>query len=185
MKTKKIYFMGFIMLIAVLSSLTVDINESKACTTNGNACVKNIECCSGICDTMSTANVCISTSGGVPVCTTGGLIPCGRNCDDINTPDWNESDPCTFCHLILMGQLIIEFLIKMASIFSLLAIIGGGLIYVFSIGSANTIEKAKTVIKYALIGFLTVFIVWAIVDTVMSTMGYKDPLGGKWHILDC
>jgi len=119
-----------------------------------------------------------------PVCTTEGLVPCGRNCDDPATA-WHEDDDCTLCHLILMGQLIIEFLVKMAAIFAILAIIGGGLIYVFSIGSAGTIEKAKTTIKYALLGFLVVFIAWAVIDSILVLMGYIDPIGGDWHMMNC
>ena len=154
------------------------------CTANGDPCTKNIECCSGICDIMSGLNECIATSSGMPVCTTGGLIPCGRNCDVAGTP-WLEDDPCTLCHLILMGQLIIEFLVKMAAIFAILALVAGGLVYVFSIGSAGTIEKAKTIIKYALLGFTVVFIAWAVIGTILTAMGYMDPLGGEWHMMDC
>ena len=155
-----------------------------ACIANGAPCTTNAGCCSGICDTFTGANVCIATSGGAPVCTTGGLIPCGRNCDIIGT-SWHEDEPCTLCHLILMGQLIIEFLVKMAAIFAILALVGGGLVYVFSIGSAGTIEKAKTIIKYALLGFTVVFIAWAVIGTILTAMGYMDPLGGEWHMMDC
>ena len=115
----------------------------------------------------------------------GGLIPCGKSCDDPDTTKWDERDPCTLCHLILMGQLIIEFLVRMAAIFALLAIIGGGLVYIFSIGSASTIEKAKGIIKYALLGFVVVFIAWAVIGTILTSMGYIDPLGGDWHMMDC
>ena len=113
-----------------------------------------------------------------------GLIPCGKNYNDPAT-SWDECADCTLCHLILMGQLIIEFLVKMAAIFAILAIIGGGLIYVFSIGSAGTIEKAKTMIKYALLGFLVVFIAWAVIDSILVLMGYIDPIGGDWHMMNC
>ena len=185
MGMKKIYFAVFIMLIAVSFSLAFDINKSKAqCVINTNPCTANAQCCSGICDIAGGSNLCIATSGGTAVCTTGGLIPCGRNCDVAGTP-WFEDDPCTLCHLVLMGQLIIEFLVKMAAIFALLALIGGGMIYIFSIGSAGTIEKAKGMIKYALLGFVVIFIAWAVITTILTSMGYMDPLGGDWHMMDC
>ena len=84
-----------------------------------------------------------------------------------------------------MGQLIIEFLTKMAAIFAIVALVGGGLVYIFSIGSSGTIEKAKTIIKYALLGFVVVFIAWAVVTSILATMGYIDPVGGDWHVIDC
>lgn len=165
--------------------LTCVAAPPPTCIANGSPCAANADCCSGICDIFGGSNLCIATSGGLPVCTTGGLIPCGRNCDVIATTGWIESDPCTLCHLVLMGQLIIEFLVKMAAVFALLALIGGGLIYVFSIGSAGTIEKAKGMIKYALLGFVVIFIAWAVITTILTSMGYMDPLGGDWHMMDC
>ena len=187
MEIKKIYFAVFIIMLTAGSfSLLFDISKSNAqCVANGSACTANIDCCSGICDIAGGTNKCIATGGGVPVCTTGGLIPCGRNCDDIATTGWKENDPCTLCHLVLMGQLIIEFLVKMAAIFAILALVGGGIVYVFSIGSAGTIEKAKTIIKYALLGFTVIFIAWAVITTILTSMGYMDPLGGDWHMMDC
>jgi hypothetical protein len=121
-----------------------------------------------------------------PDCATeGGLIPCGRGCDDPNTTARNECAPCTLCHIILMGQLIIEFLVKMAAIAAILALVGGGLVYVFAAGNQGTIEKAKTIIKYALFGFVVVFIAWAVVDSILVMMGYIDPINGDWHMMDC
>ena len=120
-----------------------------------------------------------------PDCATeGGLIPCGRSCNDPGTGR-NECVDCTLCHLILMGQLIIEFLVKMAAIFAILALVGGGLVYVFAAGNQGTIEKAKTMIKYALLGFVVVFIAWAVISSILATMGYIDPIGGEWYMMDC
>ena len=115
----------------------------------------------------------------------GGLIPCGKSCDDPDTTKWVETDPCTLCRLILMGQLIIEFLVKMAAIFAIFAIVGGGLLYVLAAGNQGAIEKAKTMIKYALLGFVVVFIAWAVVDSILVMMGYIDPISGEWYIMNC
>lgn len=113
-----------------------------------------------------------------------GLVPCGKNQNDPATA-WNECDSCTLCRLILMGQLIIELLVKMAAIAALVSIAFGGLLYVFSIGSQGTIETAKSMIKYTLIGFVIVFIAWALINTIMATTGYIDPLGGNWYAINC
>ncbi len=119
-----------------------------------------------------------------PVCTSGGLIPCGRSCDDPTT-DWKENNPCTPCSLILMGQLIIEFLVKISAVLALIAITFSGLLYMFAAGSSGAIEKAKSMMKYTLLGFALVFIAWAVVDSILVTMGYIDPIGGEWYVVDC
>ena len=116
---------------------------------------------------------------------TGGLIPCGKNCDDPDTGDWVETDDCDLCDMVLMGQLIIEFLLKISAVAALLAIAFGGILYIFAAGSPGTIDKAKTIIKYTLIGFLIVFISWAIIDTILVMFGYIDPIGGDWYSINC
>jgi streptogramin lyase len=128
-------------------------------------------------------NLKISYGKLVPI-TIGGLVPCGREDDDGSTP-WVESDPCTFCHLILMTQLIIEFLVKLAGIVAMLAIALGGLLYIFSAGNQSRMESAKTGIKYALIGFVIIFIAWAVVGTLLAMLGYIDPLNGEWYVVNC
>ncbi len=119
-----------------------------------------------------------------PVCTTEGLIPCGRNCDDGATP-WFENNPCDLCSMILMGQLVIEFLLKISAVAAVLAIAFGGILYIFAAGSSGTIDKAKSIIKYVLLGFLIVFIAWALVDTILAMFGYIDPVGGDWYTINC
>ena len=120
-----------------------------------------------------------------PVCTSGGLIPCGRGCDDPSTTGWNEKDACTPCSLILMGQLVIEFLVKISAVLALIAITFSGLLYMFAAGSSGAIEKAKSMMKYTLLGFALVFIAWAVIDSILMTMGYIDPMGGSWYVINC
>ena len=113
-----------------------------------------------------------------------GLIPCGKSINDPDT-DWDECAACTPCSLILMGQLIIEFLVKIAAILALLSIALAGFFYIFAAGNVGAIEKAKSIMKYTLLGFVLVFIAWAVVDSMLITMGYIDPIGGEWYVVDC
>ncbi|MDF1498239.1 MAG: pilin [Patescibacteria group bacterium] len=114
----------------------------------------------------------------------GGLIPCGKSCDDPDT-GWTETEPCNLCSMILMSQLIIQFLLKISAVAALIAIVFGGFLYMFAVGNQQTIEKAKTMIKYVLIGFVIVFIAWAIVDSILVLFGYIDPIGGEWYTINC
>jgi uncharacterized membrane protein len=84
-----------------------------------------------------------------------------------------------------MGQLIIEFLVKLAGIVAVFAIALSGLLYIFSAGNQSRMEAAKTGIKYALIGFVIIFIAWAVVGTLLAMLGYIDPLNGEWYVVNC
>jgi len=121
---------------------------------------------------------------GCEVSGTAGLIPCGRSCDDTDTA-WEEDQPCTLCHLILMSQLIIEFMVKLAGVAAMIAIAIGGFLYMFAAGKQGAIDTAKSMIKNVLIGFIIVFIAWALIDTVLTLFGYIDPVGGEWYKMDC
>lgn len=114
----------------------------------------------------------------------GGLIPCGKNCNDPDTP-WTETRPCDLCSLFLMGQLIIEFMVRLSGAIALIAIAIGGFLYVFAGGSSSGLEKAKSMIKYSLLGFIVVFVAWAVVDSILITTGYIDPVGGEWYTIEC
>jgi len=113
---------------------------------------------------------------------TGGLVPCGRNTDDPSTP-WNECDKCDFCAAVLMGQLTIEFLLKIAGIAATLVIVLSGFLYMFAAGKSDTISKAKSMIKYTLIGFAVVFIAWTVINSLLTIMGYIDPIDGNWYTI--
>lgn len=110
----------------------------------------------------------------------GGILPCGKSQDDPET-DWNECETCDLCSMILMGQLTITFLIKIAAAAAALSMAFAGFVYVFALGKEDLITKSKAMIKYSLIGVVTIFIAWAIVDGVLTTLGYIDPMGDKWY----
>ncbi|MFA7169457.1 MAG: right-handed parallel beta-helix repeat-containing protein, partial [Candidatus Paceibacterota bacterium] len=74
-----------------------------------------------------------ATEACIDVENSKGLIPCGRNTNDPATA-WNECSDCTLCSLLLMGQLSIEFLVKVAGVAATLAIILSGFLYVLAAG---------------------------------------------------
>ena len=114
---------------------------------------------------------------------TGGLVPCGRMFNDPNT-SWNEKDDCTLCHLILMAQLIMDFLFKIAAVVAAFFLAIAGFIYIFAAGQPDKITLAKKIFSKVLIGFMIIFIAWIIVDTILVMFGYIDPLeNNEWHIM--
>ena len=175
--TKTLLFISAFFALVFLFTINANVVLGAPTCASGDGCKPS--CAADLdCVDLGVPGLCPNLDGSA------GLIPCGKNYNDPATSR-DECADCTLCHLILMGQLIIEFLVRMAAIFALLAIIGGGLVYIFSIGSASTIEKAKGIIKYALLGFVVVFIAWAVIGTILTSMGYIDPLGGDWHMMDC
>jgi hypothetical protein len=127
--------------------------------------------------TVSFANAaCVDTPNSA------GLVPCGKSINDPGT-NWNECDACGPCSLILMMQLVIEFLVRISGIFATLAIILGGFVYVLAGGVSSIISKAKSMIKYSLVGFITILIAWVVIDSILTTMGYIDPMDGVWYAI--
>lgn len=153
------------------------------CTLSGSDCEVPLTIFSVMGGDYTLQNLRISYGKLVPI-TIGGLVPCGRE-DDNSSTRWDETKPCNLCHLVLMIQLIIDFLLKLSAVVALFAIVLGGLLYIFSSGNQSRMESAKSGIKYALLGFVIIFIAWAMVATVLAILGYIDPLNGEWYIVNC
>jgi len=140
---------------------------------------------------VCTVDRCLSKDGGLTSsCVAGpdacgGLLPCGRMVDDPTTTEINESKPCSLCAMVYMGHLIIEFLVKISVVLAILSIAFGGFLYIFAAGSQETLEKAKSIIKYAIIGFIIILISWMIIDSILTTTGYIDPIDGEWYEMIC
>ncbi len=106
-----------------------------------------------------------------------GLIKCGR-------PGQNM---CTLCDLIKGINDIVQFLMKISIGIALLAITIGGILYIVSSGDSGMMDKAKSAIKNALIGFIIVFSAYLIVNTTIVYLGTKTDLGisAHWGTFDC
>jgi len=114
--------------------------------------------------------------------TIGGLVPCGRDWDDPTT-SWDDTASCETCHGMLLLNEGMNFLIQMAGILAVLALIVVGFLFVISSGNPEMKNLAKTSFKWVIIGFLILFLSWLLVDFILSAWGYLDPLGGKWNVV--
>ncbi len=117
----------------------------------------------------------------VPV-TTGGWVPCGREWNDPDTP-WNDTASCDFCHIMMLMNLFMDFLVSFALVITVLAIVFTGFLFITSAGSPERKNKAKAYFKGILIGFFVIFLAWLIVDFLFVVWGYLDPLGGQWNVV--
>ena len=117
----------------------------------------------------------------------GGLVPCGRNCDDPDTPE-NECDPCTICHFFIMIDRWIDralFLI-VPPLAALMIAIGGGM-YIFSQGKPEMISQAKKLFTSVIIGLIIIYGAWVIVNTFLTAIGTAEWTGLEkgWWIIKC
>lgn len=145
-------------------------NDPNNCGSCGVVC-ESEECVMGYCNAM------------VPVL--GGLVPCGREFDDELT-SWSEKEDCTICHLVILTDNVIDYLLGLVGVVVVLSMIIGGLLYITSAGNSSLISTAKTAFYKSLYGFVVVLVVWVAVNTTMVLFGFDDPLGdGSWHKFDC
>lgn len=122
---------------------------------------------------------------GVEVCKPG-LIPCGRNCDYLGTPHWNERDPCEFRHIFLLIHIIINFLLwTVVPLILVLLTVATGIMFYFSLstGTAESLAGIKSLWKSAGIGFGIIFFAWTALNLILSIFGFQITIFGNWYEL--
>ena len=100
----------------------------------------------------------------------GGLDPCGRNQDDSTTPDIDETKPCTMCHIIIGGQRIIGWGMKIMTVIALTIILAMGVLYIVSAGDQGLMQTAKGGLTAAFVGFAVMLLAWLIVNVVITVL---------------
>lgn len=128
---------------------------------------------------------------GVPRtgCPTEGLVPCG-------TPGC----PCTFCHLFVMFDRIVDFFLVPCSfnhgapivlLIATLMLAIGGFMYIFAYagvaeGGPEMLSRAKTLFKSVIFGLLIIYGAWVIVNTFLWAIGATVwEGGGHWWEIEC
>lgn len=97
------------------------------------------------------------------------LVPCGRN---DGSPA--EKAPCTVCHIIVGGNGVIQWGLKIMSIIAIVVIFAMGILYIVSAGDQGLMQKAKGGIVAALIGFAIMLAAWLIVNIVLTVLVDKS-----------
>lgn len=103
----------------------------------------------------------------------GSIVPCGLSCDYEHTP-YDETDPCTLCHFILLLKNVYNFLFSMIIIASLILITIGGVMYIVSTGNASLKSRGKAIITKVISGFLVAMLSWVIVYTILWFLSAND-----------
>lgn len=116
-------------------------------------------------------------------CVTGGLVPCGRQCDDIATPLITESEPCNLCAIFYMLKQTINFITSLSVILGTFILILAGLLYAISAGNPGKIELAKTAATSVIIGMAIITVAWLGIAFILQGMGYAT--FSTWNQVNC
>jgi len=115
----------------------------------------------------------------------GGLVPCGRSCDDPCTKEC-ECAPCTLCHLFVLFKRIVDFLtLNIIFPLAVLMIVVGGVMFLTAGGDPGRIGGAKKILTATVIGLAIILAAWLIVDTVIT---FLTPAGSpfqNWSTINC
>lgn len=116
----------------------------------------------------------------------GGLVPCGRSCDDPTTPE-DESEPCTLCHFFLMIKKIIDFLLLyIVPPIAILMIAIGGFMYIVAYmsspetlaggqkGGPALLSQAKRLFSAVVVGLIIIYGAFLIIGTFFQFIGLAD-----------
>jgi len=112
----------------------------------------------------------------------GGLVPCGRDYDDPNTPfPMDERESCQIKHLFLLLRNILDFALWKigTAMLVLISIIFGALFY-FSRGDQGTILKIKSFARSVVIGYALIFGAWLFINLLLAVLGFNFQFFGHW-----
>ncbi len=111
----------------------------------------------------------------------GGLVPCGRKYDNLQTPNINEAEPCGLKHIFLLLKNTLDFLLwRLGLIILVLLIMVTGVISYFSMGAPTIIVRVKSLLKSAMVGYGVIFLAWIIINWILVILGFQVGIFGKW-----
>jgi DNA-binding beta-propeller fold protein YncE len=104
-------------------------------------------------------------SAFIPFSAEAALVPCGRS-----TGTAAETAPCTACHIIVGGNGVIQYGLKIMTFVAIAVIVAMAILYIVSTGNEGMMQTAKSGIKAALIGFAVMLGAWLIVNTTLRIL---------------
>lgn len=117
----------------------------------------------------------------------GGLVPCGRSCDDPTTDDIDESEPCQLCHFFVMiDRWIDRLLFMIVPVLAALMIAIGGLFYIVAYmssaemltggqkGGPELLSRAKRLFTSVAFGLLIIYSAFLIIGLFLQFIGLAD-----------
>ncbi len=193
-----------------LSAPPNPLNYGDACSSPPNTCDETIAGtvgCAGLCSVLvpppnppgvglscTATNSCGASATGITQCdlscdavlppvVTGGLVPCGRYCDDPATP-WDDRSPCNICFMLQTLKNIVDYItLKVGIPIALFILIISGLFYAISAGNEGRMSLAKSAIGKTIAGLVIIFIAWLLVNGILAAFGYVNT--ANWSMINC
>ena len=107
-----------------------------------------------------------------------GLVPCGLSEDDIGTKNIDESAPCSLCHLYVLVQNVLDFMMwTIAPIVAVLAVGWAGFNIMISGEQPGLRAKGFGIIKTTVIGLAIMFAGWVLINEALLFFTGKDNTG--------
>ncbi len=113
---------------------------------------------------------------------TGHIVPCGQSC--VTDDDQRGIRECETCHLVVMVQRILTFLVFLGGVISIFMFLWAGFTFLRATGNISVIKEAKEKFYNTLWGFIIVLAAWALVDVLISIFYDRDRLG-PWNEIIC
>ena len=111
----------------------------------------------------------------LPLPVGAAIVPCGRSSEDAPAA---EKKPCTICHLVVGGNRIIEWGLKVMTFIAIAVIVAMAIFYIVSTGNEGMMQTAKGGITAALVGFAIMLAAWLIVNTTLRILAVKKDGSG-------
>ena len=103
-----------------------------------------------------------------------GLIFCNVGDPDPITGKFQNA--CTFNSLIELVDRIIDFVVKIATLFAAIGLIRAGFLLITDQGSEKNVQKAKDLVVSIAKGFFFILCAWIIVNTIVSALVRPDSM---------
>ncbi len=109
-----------------------------------------------------------------PMVSSAALVPC-------------DGADCQACHLVQLGQNIIEWLITVMTFVIALVFVAGGFQMVTSGGDSGAVSSAREKMTNAIIGLMIMLLAWLIVDTALKMLLKPEERNGMgpWSEVSC
>ena len=104
-----------------------------------------------------------------------GIVPC-------------DGVDCQACHIALLGQRIINWLITTMTFVIAIVFVFGGFQMVTSGGDSSAVSSARQKMTNAIVGLLIMLLAWLLVDTVLKLLVNEQKLNGvgqPWSEIQC
>jgi amino acid transporter len=101
-----------------------------------------------------------------------GLVPC-------------QGLGCNYCHLMQLGERIINFMIMISLPIAVVAIVAGGIFMIISGGSEAKFKQGKDIVTAAVIGVILALISWLIIGTIFQIIADPGKFPTPWNKLQC